>query len=274
MKCSILFRDRWTASKPSLEHSIASVDPDKLSAEYEALRKKAPHRHDVGKVYFVEHSGAPSSGGHSNRLEEHYAMALWNLDCRWPRLDGGRHRFLDYQVPLKAKRADYRIGKIDLLGVTDRGRLIVVELKYPCSGRGDSPQHALMEGLRYAAIVEANLKPLANEAGKRFGIKVDDKMPPIVQVLGPRSWWRDWLDPRLKNRAAGDWNRAFSRLASAVEARIGAAVECMAMDGNTEFTPGLNGREPSLDRPPTLCLVRLDRNPAAFEVLPSADRHP
>ena len=82
---SILFRDRWTASKPSLEHSIASVDPDKLSAEYEALRKKAPHRHDVGKAYFVEHSGAPSSGGHSNRLEEHYAMALWNLDCLWPR---------------------------------------------------------------------------------------------------------------------------------------------------------------------------------------------
>ena len=94
-----------------------------------------------------------------------------------------------------------------------------------------------MEGLRYAAIVEANLKPLANEAGKRFGVKVDDKMPPIVQVLGPRSWWRDWLDPRLKNRAAGDWNRAFARLASAVEARIGAAVECMAMDGNTRIHP-------------------------------------
>ena len=63
MKCSILFRDRWTASKPSLEHSIASVDPDKLSAEYEALRKNAPRRHDVGKAYFVEHRGAPSSGG-------------------------------------------------------------------------------------------------------------------------------------------------------------------------------------------------------------------
>ena len=127
-------------------------------------------------------------------------MALWNLDCLWPRLGGGHHRFLDYQVPLKAKQADCGIGKIDLLGVTDRGRLIVVELKYPRSGRGDSPQHALMEGLRYAAIVEANLEPLASEAGKRFGVKVDDKMPPIVQVLGPGSWWRDWLDPGLKSR--------------------------------------------------------------------------
>ena len=270
---SILFRDRWTASKPSLEHSIASVDPDKLSAEYEALRKKAPHRHDVGKAYFVEHSGAPSSGGHSNRLEEHYAMALWNLDCLWPRLGGGHHRFLDYQVPLKAQQADCGIGKIDLLGVTERGRLIVVELKYPRSGPGDSSAKALMEGLRYAAIVEANLEPLASEAGKRFGVKVDDKMPPIVQVLGPRSWWRDWLDPGLKSRAAGDWNRAFSRLASAVEVRIGAAVECMAMDGNTKFTPGLYGRKPSLDRPPNLYLVRLDRDPPAFEALPAANRH-
>ena len=178
--------------------------------------------------------------------------------------------FLDYQVPLKAKQADYGIGKIDLLGVTDRGRLIVVELKYPRNGRGDSPQHAFMEGLRYAAIVEANLEPLAREAGKRFGIKVDDKIPPVVQVLGPCSWWRDWLNPGLKSRAAGDWNRAFARLASAVEARIGAAVECMAMDGNTKFTPGLYGREPSIDCPPTLYLVRLDRNPPApaFEALP------
>ena len=92
-------------------------------------------------------------------------MALWNLDCRWPRLGGGHHRFLDYQVPLKAKRADYGIGKVDLLGVTDRGRLIVVELKYPRSGRGDSPAQALMAGLRYAAIVEANLEPLRAKPG-------------------------------------------------------------------------------------------------------------
>ena len=49
-------------------------------------------------------------------MAEH--MALCNLACRWPRLNGGRHRFLDYQVPLKAKQAGYRIGKIDLLGVT------------------------------------------------------------------------------------------------------------------------------------------------------------
>ena len=171
-------------------------------------------------------------------------------------------------MPLKAKQADYRIGKVDLLGVTDRGRLIVVELKYPRSGRGDSPAQALMAGLRYAAVVEANLEPLASEAEKRFGLKVDDKMPPIVQVLGPRSWWRDWLDPGLKRRAAGDWNRAFARLASAMEARIGATVECMAMEGNTKFTLGLFGRAPSIDRPPTLRLVRLDRNPPAFEALP------
>ena len=36
---------------------------------------------------------------------------------------------LYYQFPLKAKQADKGIGKVDLRGATDRGRLIVIELK-------------------------------------------------------------------------------------------------------------------------------------------------
>ena len=268
----ILFRDNWPAR--GLEHAIASIDPDALAAEYKALRKNAPRRREVGKAYFVEHSGAPSSGSSSNRLEEHYAMALWNLSCRLPRRSGGWHRFLDYQAPLKARRADSGIGKVDLLGITDRGRLIVVELKYPRSGRGDSPARALMEGLRYAAIVEANLQPIAIEVKRKLGVKrVDDRTPPIAQVLGPGAWWRGWLDPGLKNRAAGDWNRAFARLASALEARIGVTVECMATDDNAKLTLGLNGQAPALDCPPDLYHIHLDRNPPECEALPPVDRH-
>ena len=62
-------------------------------------------------------------------------------------MDGTIH---GWREPLKAKRADYGIGKIDLLGVTERGRLIVVELKYPCSGAqgADGPSLAFSPSCR------------------------------------------------------------------------------------------------------------------------------
>ena len=47
---SILFLNRWPASNPSLKHSIASVDPDALAAEYRALRENAPCPLDI--VFF------------------------------------------------------------------------------------------------------------------------------------------------------------------------------------------------------------------------------
>ena len=257
--CPTLFCKRWLTG--GLDRFITSVNTDALTAEYKLLRENAPRRHCTEKPYFVGHSGAPTgSGGEdgsSNRQEEHYAMALWNLQRRWPRRGGGWHRFLDYQTPLKAKRAD-GIGKIDLFGVTDRGRLMVVELKYPRGSRGTSPVHALMEGLRYAAVVEANLRPIAGEIRSKFCVtQVDDETPPIVQILAPFSWWCDWF----KTKAAGDWGPALARLASDVEERVGVSVECMATDETPQLTLGLNGRKPSLDRPPTLHAVHLVRKP-------------
>ena len=262
--CPILFRDRddWPAG--GLDDSIVSVDADALAAEYKLLRKNAPRRRDAGKAYFVGHSGAPAGSGRSNRWEEHYAMALWNLEHCWPRRGGGWHRFLDYQTPLKAKRADCGIGKIDLFGVTDRGRSMVVELKYPRKNSPDSPVLALMEGLRYAAVVEANLRPIAAEIRSKFCVtQVDDQTPPIVQILAPFSWWRHWIE----TKAAGDWGPALARLASDVEERVRVSVECMATDETPQLILGLNGRKPSLDRPPTLSAVHLDRNPPGFERL-------
>jgi len=183
----ILFGNRWRAR--GLDQAIASVDPDALSAEYAALGESAPRRSLAGKPYFVRHAGVVSAAGAINRLEEHCAIALVNLGRRWPRRDGGWFRLLDYQVPLKARQADARIGKIDLLGVTDKGRLMIVELKVagPDGRRSDAPPAALHEGLRYAAIVEADLEAIAGEAERRFGTKIE-RLPPIVQLLAPVSW--------------------------------------------------------------------------------------
>ena len=55
-------------------------------------------------------------------------------------------KIIDYQTPLKARQADSRIGKIDLLGLVG-DRLTVIELK--AGGGSDSPLRALLEGLAY-----------------------------------------------------------------------------------------------------------------------------
>ena len=46
-----------------------------------------------------------------------------------------------------------------------------------------------MEGLRYAAVVQANHRAIAAEARSRFAIQVPSE-PPIVQFLVPGDWWR------------------------------------------------------------------------------------
>ena len=265
--CPTLFRDDWPAT--GLEDSIASVNADTLAAEYKTLRETAPRR---STSYFSPQRNGTTEKRPSDtrgiQWEPRYAMALWNLECRLRRPGGGWQCFRDYQVPLKAVQSNRNIGKIDLLGITDRGRFIIAELKCPRSGRGQSPAHALMEGLRYAAIVEANLHPLASDARKRFGCKTDAEAPPIVQVLGPISWWNDWLDPGLKKRAAGNWSRSFAKLASAFETRTGVTIECMATDTNiAEVADKLRQRMPSLDPPPTFHAVHLDRQPPKCEPL-------
>ncbi|MEQ9813320.1 MAG: hypothetical protein RLO50_11105 [Azospirillaceae bacterium] len=247
----ILFDRRWSAR--GLEGAIASVDSDTLCAEYVALRESAPRRAQSGKSYFVGHTGIASGAGASNRLEEHFAIALVNLGRRWPRPDGGWFRLLDYQVPLKARQADTGIGKIDLLGVTEAGRLVVAELKVEGEGggRSDAPPAALMEGLRYAAMIEADLDAVAAEAERRFGVKVV-RLPPIVQLLAPKAWWRRWLELP----AAGDWGPPFTELAAAIAAKIGAPIECMGLD-DAEITYGVDEPAPRLDPIPNIHAVYL-----------------
>ncbi len=251
-----LFRDRWPAT--DLARSIASLRSDGLFDEYENLRDDPPRR---SQPYLVEHhDGTTEERSRNDRgiqYEPRYAIALWNLGkSAWPRSDGDRQRFIDYQMPLKAVRTD-KIGEVDLLGITDQGRLIVVELKFPRRSRGDSPMFALMEGLRYAAVVEGRSERIAKEIEDRIRCEVDRETPPIVQLLAPCSWWRAWLDPKLK-RAAGDWNREFDNLASKIEKSIGVTVECLATDTSIpEVETGLRKQRPTLDRAPNFFAVRL-----------------
>ena len=247
---NILFNKKWPTT--ALAKAISEVDGDALSREYEELRRCAPRR----SCYFVGHDGNLSTAARSNRFEEHLAIALWNLNKCWPRLDDGRFRLLDYQFPLYAQQSDKGIGEVDLLSVTKQGRLMVIELKVKSKGknnRRDSPAAALMQGLRYAAIVEANLEVIAAEVEGRLGDRFKDVIiveeSPIVQILAPKSWWRGWLELGASTRkAAGRWEPEFCKLTRDVEKRLGVAVECMALDKLADIAYGPDGKTPQLNR--------------------------
>lgn len=273
----ILFHDGLYKRTTGLADTIASLDRNDLFSEYKRLRGCAPKRLERGKSYFVEHDGVISSLGDaekSNRKEEHLAIALWNLKEHWPRPGNGRFRLLDYQFPLKASRSDQGIGKVDMLGLTDRGRLIIIELKVKprnAGSRGDTPLLALMEGLRYAAIVEANRDVIAIEAKHQFKEDITDE-PPIVQVFAPRAWWKGWFDMEgSTRRCAGDWEPAFARLATDIEeGRLGVPVECVALEDIEDggITYGADGRAPTLGRAPALYPVRPGEKRPIGPVLP------
>lgn len=267
---AVIFRRDWSGIT-GLAKAISKIDPDDLSKEYEALRHHAPQRHDVDKRYFVGHDGRLSSrketeGSHCHVDEEHLAIALWRAGGFWPQADAGRLRLLDYQLPLWSRKSD-KDRAVDLLGATDRGQLTVIELKVkPKSdmNRGESPMSALIQGLRYAAIIDTNRAAIAEEAKRRFGEDISEE-PPIVQILAPKSWWRGWLElSGSTRRAAGAWELEFVRLARNIEERLGVVVEFMALDDvqHSDIDFGSDGRRPQVNRTLAVHPVRPGDTPA------------
>ena len=242
----ILFGKKWPIT--GLATELAALNRNELCQEYEELRRCAPNRGLRKKPYLVKDRES-TSGDDSNRFEERLAMVLCHRDgWRSPRM--GRFRVLDRQVPLQAERTDSRIGKVDLLGVTESGRLVVIELKVKPEGRPrareGNPAAALVQGLRYAAMVSANREVIANEA-RHLGADVSED-PPMVVVLAPQAWWGDWLElPGSTRKAMGDWEQEFDRLARDVEARLDLVVECLALE-DVEPSELAGATMPRLDR--------------------------
>ena len=113
----------------------------------------------------------------------------------------------------------------------------MVELKVDGAGgrRGDSPPAALMEALRYAAILHANQSVIASEAKAKFNALVSDEVAPAIMLLGTEAWWQSWRTLR----AAGSWTAPFVRLLNQIEMQIGIPVRCVAVtQGDSELPTG------------------------------------
>ena len=256
-----LFRKRWNTT--GLAATINDMDPDELCREYDALRQAAPIRSDRGKLRFVDRDGRLEAKNPANPSEDHLAIALWRLGSGRGPASVGRLRLLDYQFPLYASEADKFLGEVDLLGATDAGRLAIVELKVPHATRArrESPLRALMQGLRYAAVVQANHRAIAAEARARFAIELSDE-PPTVQILAPRDWWHEWCDmPRRTRRVAGPWESRFLELAARLETRLGIAVECAQLDDTGLADVAWDAHGPYVPRTPAVSRVPLDSAP-------------
>ena len=265
----ILFPNKRSTTT-GLADSIVGIDVGALCREYDQLTKAAPSRFARHKCYFVGHDGRPQAKYPDSPSEKHLAIALCRLEAQWPRAGGGWLRLLDYQVPLKASNSDTGLGEVDLLGATDQGRLVVIELKVrrKDGSRGDTPLLALMEGLRYAAVVHANHRTIAAEARKCFAISVSED-PPLVQILAPEDWWCGWCDiAGSTRRAAGRWEPKFLELSAELEARLGIVIECMSLQGIGLADVAWDGHGPHHGKTPTMHRVCLDGAPAPPPALP------
>ncbi len=178
--------------KAEYETTASSLAADQVLSMYEALRDTAPHRHERDKKYFVGHSGIPSTKGTSTRQEEHLAIALCDEAASLFVQNSDGLRLLDYQVPLKARQSDSRVGKVDIVALTDSGRVAVVELKVSKgTSKGENPLRALLESLTYCAIVEANAQDISSEIMERYGIQALAGRPDLV-VIAPQKYWSNW----------------------------------------------------------------------------------
>ena len=259
-----LFGEVWPTT--DLASRIERVDRNALVNVYNQAKRNAPRRGRRGRRFFVDgHDGRLSGNTTSGRFEEHLAMAIWRFrDARWPRPGGGWWRCLDYQFPLKETQANAGVGKVDLFGVTESGRLVVAELKVPPTGRGrgKGPMDALMQALGYAAIVEANTSTIGDEATEAFGVRSISDEPPIVQILAPKDWWRRWfLLEDSTRRKAGPWEVRFGELIEDVEDRLGIVVECVALEKVSKSALSGLPTEPTLPHFPTMSEVRFGGAP-------------
>ena len=264
----ILFSTRHTAT--GLADAIQRIDVVALCREYDQLRREAPSRTTPTKRYFVGHDGRLQAKNPRNPSEKHLAIALWRLKAQWPRASGGWMRLLDYEFPLQASRSDKGLGEVDLIGATDRGRLIIIELKVRRNdrSRGDTPLLALMEGLRHVAVVHANHRAIAAEARKRYAISVSEE-PPIVQILAPEDWWSGWCNMvGSTRRAAGQWEPKFLDLSAELKARLGIVIECASLQGISLADVTWDGHGPRFGQTPPMYPVCLNGAPASAPATP------
>jgi hypothetical protein len=96
-------------------------------------------------------------------------------------------------------RADKGVGKIDLIGCINKQSLALVELKTKDSK--ENPRIALLEIMKYRAIVRDNINAINCEITKKFNLELSEVVR--LMILAPQAYWDRW---RTEKRRIERWN--------------------------------------------------------------------
>jgi hypothetical protein len=225
----------------SVDRRAISLDVAEIVSAYRALCAGAPRR--VQPYFSKTRCGIAPVEANARRREERLAMALFNYGDL-PIGDNRYLRVIDYQFPLKARRNDLSVGKVDLLAVTDSGSLAIVELKIETSN--EDRRIALLEGLIYAAIVEANIEKIADEAKSFRNCEILGTRPHIVILAASDLWTNPRLFPTLPD---------FRKLVSEIAEAIPIEIMLFRLDNAKAVDLGAIGSAPNL--PGNICLSRV-----------------
>jgi hypothetical protein len=277
-----LANDREVRQSKGFREAAARLTGEALAEMYQQEVANAPKRYDAGKKFLAGQKGFVSRGGTAGRPHEHLSMALVNrFRAVGEGLDlpaapaGDTLEAFAYQVPLKVRQTDpdKRIGKVDLIGAIPEDRMAIVVLKYvsPTATRGstgDTPLRALLEGLAYTAIVQANRHEVLGEIDAVYGRKLAED-PPILIVLGNTRYWE--LCRKREAQRGAAWINQMERLAQETDLNLGIEVRYYGL--KLQGDPGWEYQD---DKPVLVGTPILDRawGPGAGKVRSKAKSKP
>jgi hypothetical protein len=275
-----LANDREVRQSKGFRESAARLTGESLAEMYQQEVANAPKRYEADKKFLVGQKGNAPRGGKSGKPHEQLSVALVNqFRSRGEGLDlpqapaGDTLDSFAYQVPLKVRQtdSDKRIGKVDVIGAIPEDRLALVVLKYvaPTATRGstgDTPLRALLEGMAYTAIVQANRKEILGEIDAAYGRKLSDE-PPVLILLGNNRYW-ELCRKREAQKGAG-WINQMERLAQEIEENLDIGVRYLSI--KLQDDPGWEIED---DKPTLVGTPILDRawGPGAGKVKPKPRR--
>ncbi len=143
------------------------------------------------KTYCRENHSDIYIDSRSNRKEEIFAKRITGLKL------GGLGLIKDFQIPLKDKREDKGLGKIDLISFNDKTMILyLIELKY--EGNKETLLRASLEGYIYYKIID-KVKLIEDFCGDDIdSTKINVK--PVVLVTHDCKAYKELKDVRLGNR--------------------------------------------------------------------------
>ena len=255
---------REVRSAKGFREAAAALTADVLKADWEAELQAAPRRAAVGKKHLVAANRKLAASRRPGRDSEHAALAL----VAWAREgaalpmpdDEGTFLPLHAGVALKTAPADRETGaedpnwgveRLDLVGVGPDDRLAVAPMRFLAGdakrvGTGDTPLRLLLEGLAFAAMVQANREPLVEELRARSDVSIAEGLPVLLLVGSPRYWE---LCRKREGQKGAAWIRELERLAREIGEGIGLPVRflCLRLEGDPGWSyedgaPRLTGR--------------------------------